>query len=58
LTSKTDKDKIALDFIKVYKKYKDKSYRKREIRNMVGEVLKKKTSRRKSRLDKINPENQ
>jgi hypothetical protein len=58
LTSNTDKDKIALDFIKVYKKYKDKSFRKREIRNIVGEVAEKKTSRRRNKLDKINPENQ
>jgi hypothetical protein len=52
-----NKDKIALDFIKVYKRYKDGNFQSRKVaEKSVGEKLVKQNRRRKKRLDNINPE--
>lgn len=48
-----DEDRIALDFITVYKNIKDKSFRRREKRMEEGKTLLEKKKDGRSRLDKI-----
>lgn len=45
-------DKVALDFITLYKKYKDKSYKRRMKREEESKHLLARNPRRRERLDK------
>lgn len=50
------KEKIALDFITVYKRYKDGKFSRKVTEKSEGEKLVTQNRRRKKRLDNINPE--
>lgn len=51
------KEKIALDFITVYKRYKDGKFQSRKVtEKSEGVKLVNQNKRRKKRLDNINPE--
>ncbi len=45
-------EKVALDFMKVYKRYKENSFRARKDRNEGGDNLLNRNTRRRGRLDK------
>lgn len=45
-------DKVALDFITMYRKYREKSYKRRMMREEEGKHLLVKNPRRRERLDK------
>lgn len=51
MSGKANIDKVALEFITVYKRIKDRSL---QIRRIEGEKLSKINSRKRGRLDKIN----
>ncbi|HLP72137.1 MAG TPA: hypothetical protein VK155_04480 [Bacteroidales bacterium] len=49
-----EEERIALEFLTVYKKYKDRSYRKKKTRvQKEGMQLERENSGKKSRLNKI-----